>query len=140
MGRKRKRKTGREPASFLFCPSHKPLHTVVIHIFSWGKCALPTRPRASMRLASLSCASSLEESERYPRALTDSVLIKKNLNFFLNCASFYLSGACTDKNVYCSYWAKQGECTKNPLYMLHQCPISCNVCFGGVGKSYYCCL
>lgn len=27
----------------------------------------------------------------------------------------------------CRYWASQGECTKNPLFMLQKCPDSCGV-------------
>ena len=30
-----------------------------------------------------------------------------------------------DKNQNCSNWALQGECSKNPDYMLLNCPISC---------------
>jgi|688.fasta_scaffold25479_4 hypothetical protein len=31
-----------------------------------------------------------------------------------------------DQNSNCSYWAKSGECEKNPNYMLNSCTASCN--------------
>ncbi|CAO2816231.1 unnamed protein product [Amaranthus hypochondriacus] len=44
------------------------------------------------------------------------------------------SGECVDKNVFCSSWARDGECKKNPEYMVGDnirkgdCRKSCNVC------------
>jgi hypothetical protein len=29
---------------------------------------------------------------------------------------------------HCATWAKQGECQKNPGWMLKGCPLSCNEC------------
>jgi len=50
------------------------------------------------------------------------------------CNSDYFSGACLDTDSRCSGWANQGECKRNPLWMLHKCPKSCKVCSGGVSK------
>jgi hypothetical protein len=36
--------------------------------------------------------------------------------------------ACEDSNKNCASWAKKGECTKNPKYMLDKCRLSCNTC------------
>merc|ERR1712048_127161 len=36
--------------------------------------------------------------------------------------------ACRDQNVQCGHWAKNGECKRNPRYMLQTCMISCGVC------------
>jgi len=36
------------------------------------------------------------------------------------------SGSCSDKNTNCAAWARRGECTKNPGYMLTSCCASCN--------------
>ncbi|KAJ8031850.1 hypothetical protein HOLleu_25184 [Holothuria leucospilota] len=33
-----------------------------------------------------------------------------------------------DKNRHCRYWARTGECVKNPLYMLPNCALSCLRC------------
>eukprot|EP00934_Nitzschia_sp_Nitz4_P008535 Nitzschia sp. Nitz4//scaffold47_size129522//15865//17730//NITZ4_003537-RA/size129522-snap-gene-0.192-mRNA-1//-1//CDS//3329552758//8525//frame0 len=35
---------------------------------------------------------------------------------------------CEDMNPDCDLWAKSGECTKNPAYMLQNCQKSCDVC------------
>eukprot|EP00106_Octopus_bimaculoides_P005593 XP_014773035.1 PREDICTED: uncharacterized protein LOC106871202 [Octopus bimaculoides] len=35
---------------------------------------------------------------------------------------------CEDQNMHCSYWAKSGECRKNPDYMISNCKKSCNKC------------
>ncbi|XP_040568966.1 zinc metalloproteinase nas-6 [Lepeophtheirus salmonis] len=35
---------------------------------------------------------------------------------------------CVDSNKYCPTWAKQGECEKNPAWMLKNCQISCQEC------------
>lgn len=37
-------------------------------------------------------------------------------------------GTCKDFHRHCSYWAKRGECTKNPAWMKANCKISCNEC------------
>lgn len=31
-------------------------------------------------------------------------------------------------NSHCATWAKEGECQKNPNWMLKGCPLSCNEC------------
>ena len=36
--------------------------------------------------------------------------------------------ACKDKNKDCKAWAADGECCKNPDYMLENCPESCSQC------------
>jgi len=38
------------------------------------------------------------------------------------------SGSCQDDNGQCSRWARDGECTRNPKYMLANCKLSCNAC------------
>jgi len=35
---------------------------------------------------------------------------------------------CKDHHEMCSFWAKKGECKKNPNYMRSNCQISCNTC------------
>lgn len=35
---------------------------------------------------------------------------------------------CVDEHELCRDWAKEGECTSNPSYMLNACRRSCNVC------------
>ena len=35
---------------------------------------------------------------------------------------------CQDQDKNCSDWAKKGECTNNPAYMLNNCPVSCGSC------------
>ena len=39
--------------------------------------------------------------------------------------------ACSDSNVGCPGWAKQGECRNNPRYMLLHCAKSCESCVNG---------
>jgi len=43
-------------------------------------------------------------------------------------------GSCSDSNTNCSAWARNGECTRNPGYMLTNCCASCNA-GGGTGGS-----
>jgi len=38
------------------------------------------------------------------------------------------SQACYDKNKYCATWATRSECSRNPSWMLSNCPIACEVC------------
>ena len=35
---------------------------------------------------------------------------------------------CVDDHEECEFWAKEGECEKNPNYMLTSCAKSCSVC------------
>ena len=35
---------------------------------------------------------------------------------------------CKDEHKDCRFWAEQGECEKNPKYMLVSCRISCDTC------------
>lgn len=37
---------------------------------------------------------------------------------------------CQDRDISCSSWKSQGECDKNPAFMLTMCPVSCGVCQG----------
>ena len=39
-----------------------------------------------------------------------------------------VSELCQDENSMCAAWARNGECTKNPMYMLNNCKKSCNNC------------
>mmetsp|Transcript_10722 Transcript_10722/g.16178 ORF Transcript_10722/g.16178 Transcript_10722/m.16178 type:complete len:514 (-) Transcript_10722:657-2198(-) len=39
-----------------------------------------------------------------------------------------ISDPCVDETKECAYWAKIGECKKNPNYMLTSCAKSCNQC------------
>lgn len=49
---------------------------------------------------------------------------------FIGPPHLFASGACTDNHNSCSDWAGIGECSKNPLWMLDNCPVSCKVCSG----------
>ena len=40
---------------------------------------------------------------------------------------------CADKNFECPSWAAEGECSKNPAWMLANCALSCDSCDGGDG-------
>jgi len=40
----------------------------------------------------------------------------------------YGNAACNDYNTYCRFWARNGECERNPRYMKIHCRKSCNVC------------
>ncbi|CAH3043203.1 unnamed protein product, partial [Pocillopora meandrina] len=46
--------------------------------------------------------------------------------------------ACEDKNEHCKSWAFNGECGKNPKYMLFNCPESCKVCPACQDKNEHC--
>ncbi|RCN30198.1 shTK domain protein, partial [Ancylostoma caninum] len=35
---------------------------------------------------------------------------------------------CCDKHPSCASWARRGECSKNPKWMLPNCPLSCHNC------------
>ena len=35
---------------------------------------------------------------------------------------------CRDENPNCVWWAEEGECSRNPDYMLHNCKASCKQC------------
>mmetsp|Transcript_13422 Transcript_13422/g.26542 ORF Transcript_13422/g.26542 Transcript_13422/m.26542 type:complete len:326 (-) Transcript_13422:478-1455(-) len=39
-----------------------------------------------------------------------------------------LQQQCADNNESCGWWASQGECQRNPRYMLSNCALSCDVC------------
>ena len=43
---------------------------------------------------------------------------------------FFFPSACKDENERCKSWALNGECEKNPKYMLFNCSKSCGVCPG----------
>jgi ShK domain-like len=38
------------------------------------------------------------------------------------------TNVCEDLDVDCQFWAENGECDKNPVYMVKHCPKSCNAC------------
>jgi len=44
-------------------------------------------------------------------------------------------GNCRDQDANCVSWAAQGECSKNPNYMLSACKASCGNCAQGGGQS-----
>ena len=48
------------------------------------------------------------------------------------------SPSCNDKSRHCNYWARNGECQKNPSYMNENCRKSCNLCNGGGGGGHNC--
>ena len=50
------------------------------------------------------------------------------INFFSAPNNKTVLGDCIDTDIQCAYWASQGECQKNPGYMLTSCPLSCNQC------------
>ena len=62
-----------------------------------------------------------------------------------DCNAYCISDACVDKHNRCSGWANSGECKNNPLWMLQNCPKSCQVCLGVPGEwssnlcTCYCC-
>jgi prolyl 4-hydroxylase len=35
---------------------------------------------------------------------------------------------CADRHENCAYWAKNGECDKNPAYMNNACKLACKKC------------
>ena len=43
--------------------------------------------------------------------------------------------SCEDGNQHCTYWARIGECSSNPVYMDESCRKSCGKCSGGGGGS-----
>mmetsp|Transcript_20930 Transcript_20930/g.45770 ORF Transcript_20930/g.45770 Transcript_20930/m.45770 type:complete len:687 (+) Transcript_20930:117-2177(+) len=40
--------------------------------------------------------------------------------------------SCVDSSTSCGGWAQNGECIKNPTYMLKSCPVSCKQCGGSI--------
>lgn len=38
--------------------------------------------------------------------------------------------SCDDEHAQCSQWAKMGECTNNPRFMVSACAVSCDACGG----------
>ncbi|KAL9959607.1 hypothetical protein ACROYT_G032942 [Oculina patagonica] len=60
-------------------------------------------------------------------------IIKTITSIYISIGLLYseniiIAGACVDKDKSCSGWANSGECTNNPLWMLQNCPKSCQVC------------
>ena len=49
---------------------------------------------------------------------------------YMYIALLFFPSACKDKNKHCKSWASNGECGKNPKYMLFNCSKSCGVCPG----------
>ena len=51
--------------------------------------------------------------------------------------SFHLvpPSACINENQSCDYWARYGECEKNPGYMKIKCKKACDVC-GKISNCY----
>ncbi|KAL3876426.1 hypothetical protein ACJMK2_034275 [Sinanodonta woodiana] len=45
------------------------------------------------------------------------------------CEYTKIKCCCKDNNEKCTRWAEDGECSKNPDYMLVKCQRSCNACF-----------
>ena len=60
--------------------------------------------------------------------LMKSYRIKQCTNMYI--ALLFFPSACEDKNQHCKSWALNGECEKNPKYMLFNCSKSCGVCPG----------
>lgn len=46
---------------------------------------------------------------------------------------------CRDQHINCKFWADNGECDKNPGYMLYFCPVSCNQCGTTCKDDYFNC-
>ena len=71
---------------------------------------------------------SSDQSQRRTGSCHSQVLL------FLSSATAALSicmlrrGECIDANERCSSWAAEGECKKNPGYMLTSCRLSCHSC------------
>ena len=49
---------------------------------------------------------------------------------YMYIALLFFTSACKDENERCKSWALNGECEKNPKYMLFNCSKSCGVCPG----------
>ena len=49
---------------------------------------------------------------------------------YMYIALLFFPSACKDENERCKSWALNGECEKNPKYMLFNCSKSCGVCPG----------
>lgn len=56
-------------------------------------------------------------------------------NVFVHFQPLGSSEACLDESEECKAWAKDGECKKNPSYMLKSCAESCNLCAKSNGSS-----
>ena len=68
------------------------------------------------------------------RNVTQTEMLMKSDNIkrctYMYIALLFFPSACEDKNKRCKLWAFNGECVKNPKYMLFNCPKSCGVCPG----------
>ncbi len=49
-------------------------------------------------------------------------------NFYISVLAGPTRSTCTDSNKSCPAWANLGECTKNLLWMKHNCKLSCGLC------------
>lgn len=56
--------------------------------------------------------------------MTSRIILALFLVFLSTCHQS-VEGSCLDRNRYCEYWARIGECTKNPRYMIPFCCKSC---------------
>ena len=55
--------------------------------------------------------------------------VMSNIDFFFNLVTY----ACEDEDTLCPNWARIGECSANPVWMLKHCKKSCNqICGGGL--------
>jgi hypothetical protein len=55
-------------------------------------------------------------------ATTADVILRNTVSFTP------LADVCSNNNKLCQYWAKAGECTKNPAWMNVNCATSCKLC------------
>lgn len=67
------------------------------------------------------------DNSRYYNNYSNNISSAFNSNNGVNIGSVDgCSAKSIDENVFCSYWAAVGECSRNPGYMLYRCKASCN--------------
>lgn len=96
----------------MFC-TDKPCEDLNKYCGSWakrGECT--SNPEYMLTYCQKSCNSCPNPGEVVPTTTTEAP----------NPSS------CQDTDKYCNYWAKNGECAKNPKYMNKYCPKACKVC------------
>lgn len=73
--------------------------------------------------------------DRIADTTTVTTSIYLSITAYFNCLAFLsLFLGCSDKNQYCSDWAKGGYCSQQNVK--DTCPKSCGTCGGGGGGKY----
>merc|ERR1712174_106623 len=65
---------------------------------------------------------------RWKLADNTCLLSKKILTDELNQKFIIEPKSCFDLSGHCSFWEKQNECSKNPVFMREQCALTCKIC------------